>query len=124
MRRFGLFLAMTIATGTASVAGAFLGVAALPTDAGFFGGGLAAGATALLVAARLAVRAGCLPRRRLDAVLSGASAGLLGAAALSVFIMITPALPLLGFLLVGAGAAWADCDAAAGEPRASDAPVV
>ena len=123
MRRFRLFLVLSLPTCAGAVFLALVMGSLLQSDAALVAGALLAGAGISYGALRLAVRSGLVPRQRFRAVLTGALVGLAVAILLGVVTLFTFIGPLLSFAFVGVGAVIADIDAAASEQRALAPPV-
>ena len=123
MRRFRLFLVLSLPTCAGAVVLALVMGSLLQSDAALVAGALLAGAGISYGALRLAVRFGLVPRQRFRAVLTGALVGLAVAILLGVVTLFTFIGPLLSFAFVGVGAVIADIDAAASEQRALAPPV-
>jgi hypothetical protein len=123
VRRFGLFVALTVASGVAALSGALVGAALIPSDTAFFGTGLVSGAVAVWVVSRMLVWRCVVERQRYRAVLTGALIGLGCAAVVSALTALFIVPPLLSFGFVGGGAVIADVEAASNERRASTARV-
>ena len=123
MRRFRLFLVLSLPTCAGAVFLALVMGSLLQSDAALVAGALLAGAGISYGALRLAVRFGLVPRQRFRAVLTGALVGLAVAILLGVVTLFTFIGPLLSFAFVGVGAVIADIDAAASEQRALAPPV-
>ena len=119
MRRVGLFLALTVGTALAALAGAFTLGRLADSDAAFFGGGAAGGMLGILLVGRILVWGRIIPPQRYVAVSGGAVFGLALAVGISFFTAILVVVPVLSFALVGAGAVVSDIEAAHGERQAS-----
>jgi hypothetical protein len=105
-----LFLLTTALGGIGGAGGSIIGNAA--GRIGLFAGGLTGGVLGSILAARIAVARGWLPRARFRGAAAGAAIGFLLAASIAVNTLSSPVGPVLSTLLIGlgalAGAAYSD----------------